>query len=85
MFEVYREAPGGGIQPSDDAEPTAGTDIVPAAEGEAAAPRWRWQLTLGDKVLATSADSWTKRSAAIAAVQKLRTIVASAGVVEKLA
>lgn len=73
MFEIYRETPEGG-EPVEGAEPDA------TVEGA----KWRWRITSGDKVLAQSEDSWTKRSAAITAVKKFRETVANAFVVEKL-
>lgn len=73
MFELYRETPEG-------AEPAEG--VEPDANVEGA--KWRWQITSGDKVLARSEESWTKRSAALTAVRKFRETVANAGVVEKL-
>ena len=85
MFELYRED--GKAAPADEAEGARepGTDLVVAAGGEEpGVGRWRWQLTLGDKVLARSEESWGKRSAAKAAVDKLKSLVASAAIVEKL-
>jgi len=68
MFELYREVNGSAAESAEE-----------NAEG-----KWRWQLTVGDKVLARSEESWGKRSAAKAAVDKFRTAVAGAAIVEKL-
>lgn len=72
MFELYREK-------TDGAEPSEGETDAATETG-----KWRWQLTQGDKVIATSDESWTKRSAAKAAVDKVKALVAHAPVIEKL-